>query len=113
MCTTVVSIDPYSPVPVLMVGVRDEFLERPWLPPDRHWPRHPQLVGGQDLQALGTWLAVHPQAPRVACVLNGHGEVAGDSRRLTRGWLPLLLAGEGNLGDLDPTRYDPFHLVCV
>ncbi|WP_326856789.1 NRDE family protein [Actinocrinis sp.] len=111
MCTTVVSIDPQSPVPVLLVGVRDEFLDRPWLTPDRHWPEHPQLVGGQDLQARGTWLAVNAEAPRVACVLNAHGEAAEDSRRRTRGELPLRLAAEGGLGDLDPTGYDPFHLV--
>lgn len=113
MCTTVVSIDPDSPVPVLLVGVRDEFLDRPWLAPERHWPEHPRLVGGQDLQARGTWLAVHDQASRVACVLNAHGEVAPDSRRRTRGELPLRLAADGELGDLDPTSYDPFHLVCA
>ena len=113
MCTTVVSIDPYSAVPVLMAGVRDEFLDRPWLPPGRHWPGHPQLVGGQDLQAAGTWLAVNPQLPRAVCVLNGRGEMAADSRRLTRGGLPLRVAEDGGLGDLDPTRYDPFHLVSV
>jgi uncharacterized protein with NRDE domain len=111
MCTTVISVEPHSPVPVLVVGVRDEFLDRPWLPPSRHWPRYPELVGGQDMQALGTWLAVHSRVPRVACVLNAHGDVAQDSRRLTRGDLPLRMAGEAGLGDLDPTRYDPFHLV--
>lgn len=113
MCTTVVSIDPQSPVPVLLVGVRDEFLDRPWLAPGRHWPEHPALVGGRDLQARGTWLAVHAEVPRVACVLNAHGEAAQDSRRRTRGELPLRLAADGALGDLDPTRYDPFHLVCA
>jgi uncharacterized protein with NRDE domain len=112
MCTTVVSIDPHSRVPVLMAGVRDEFLERPWLPPGRHWSGQPQLVGGQDLQAHGTWLAVNPEVPRVACVLNAHGELAGDARRLSRGELPLRFAGDEESGDLDPTRYDPFHLVC-
>ena len=113
MCTTVVSIDPHSAVPVLLVGVRDEFADRPWLPPDRHWPDHPELVGGQDLQARGTWLAVQPEAPRVACVLNAHGEAASDARRLTRGELPLRLAADGQPSDFDPARYDPFHLVCA
>ena len=111
MCTTVISVDPRSAVPVLMVGVRDEFLERPWRPPGRHWAGHPELVGGQDLQARGTWLAVRPGASRGACVLNAHGEMAGESRRVTRGELPLLLADGGGLGDLDLTRDDPFHLV--
>src|SRR5207302_1817678 len=94
VCTTVISIDPHSDVPVLLVGVRDEFFDRPWLPPGRHWPDHPELVGGEDLQARGTWLAVQPEVPRVACVLNGHGEAAPEDRRLTRGVLPLRLAAE-------------------
>lgn len=113
MCTTVVGIDPHSPVPVLLVGVRDEFSDRPWRAPGRHWPEHPALVGGQDLQASGTWLAVNPAARRVACVLNAHGETPPESRRLTRGRLPLRLAADGELGGFDPTRYEPFHLVCA
>jgi hypothetical protein len=68
-------------------------------------------VGGQDLRALGTWLAVKPQVPRVACVLNAHGDAADESRRLSRGDLPLRFAADGEAGDLDITRYDPFHLV--
>ncbi len=113
MCTTVVSFDPDSPVPVLLLGVRDEFLDRPWLPPGRHWPARPNLVGGQDLRALGTWLAVDPAAPRVACLLNGHGAPAEPSRRSSRGELPLRLAADGEPGDLDLGRYDPFHAVCA
>lgn len=113
MCTAILSIDPNSPVPALLVGVRDEFLDRPWRAPGRYWPRWPHLVGGKDLEAGGTWLAVHPAVPRVATVLNGHGGAAGQSRRLSRGRLPLLLAEDGELGDIDPTRYDPFHLLCA
>jgi hypothetical protein len=113
VCTTVVSIDPHSDVPVLLLGVRDEFSDRPWLPPDRHWPECPELFGGQDLQAGGTWLAVQPDAPRVACVLNGHGDGAPDAQRRTRGVLPLRLAADGRLGEFEPAHYDPFHLVCA
>src|ERR1700722_6845380 len=121
MCTTVLSFDPGSPVPVLLIGVRDEFLDRPWAAPGRHWPQWPDLVGGQDLQAGGTWLAVHSVARRVACVLNGRGKSAAEDTRLSRGELPLLLAagelgtdgnGDGDgLGALDLPRYDPFHLL--
>jgi Transport and Golgi organisation 2 len=120
MCTAVVSVDPHSPVPVLMLGVRDEYLDRGWLGPGRHWPRRdPALIGGLDLQAGGTWLAVNTAAPRAACVLNGRGRPADPADRLSRGGLPLALASAAGLdglggvgaGGLDPARYDPFHLI--
>src|SRR5260370_40828924 len=73
MCTAIVSIDPSSPCPVLLVGVRDEFAQRPWLPPDRHWPDRPALIGGRDLQAGGAWPAVGPPPPRPAPGPHGAG----------------------------------------
>jgi Transport and Golgi organisation 2 len=119
VCTVVVSIAPADPMPLLLVGFRDEFTGRPWQPPARHWPGSP-LVGGRDEQAGGTWLAVHPAIPRVSCVLNARGEPAALGRRRSRGELPLRAAGEGHAalrqlgqdhGSL--ARYDPFHLVCA
>lgn len=120
MCTLVLSFDPDSPVPVLLIGVRDEFLDRDWRGPGRHWPQWPELVGGQDLLAGGTWLAVNSAAPRAASVLNGHGRLAAEGARLSRGELPLRLAARaesepdldlGRVVEVD--RYDPFHLVLA
>jgi Transport and Golgi organisation 2 len=106
-------------MPLLLLGVRDEFVGRPWRPPARHWPGTP-LVGGIDEQAGGTWLAVHPDVPRVACLLNGRGTEADPARRRSRGELPLRAAadGAGVLKELaDDTgalaAYDPFYLVCA
>lgn len=113
VCTAIVSVEPASEYPVLLAGVRDEFHDRPWIPPGRHWPQYPRLVGGQDLLASGTWLAVDPQAPRVSCVLNGRGPLAPESGRLSRGELPLRFAATGAVDDLDLIRYDPFHLICA
>ncbi len=80
------------PVPVLVVGVRDEFVAREWDGPGRHWPERPG-VRGRDLRAGGTWLAVEPDAPRVAVVLNGRGRMAPEASRASRescrcGWRP-------------------------
>jgi Transport and Golgi organisation 2 len=119
MCTVVVSLAPEDRAPLLLLGVRDEFTGRPWLPPARHWRGSP-LIGGRDEQAGGTWLAVHPDLPRVACLLNGRGEFAPPARRRSRGELPLRAAAQGpqalrELHD-DPgtlARYDPFYLVCA
>jgi hypothetical protein len=119
VCTVVVSLGPGERVPLLLLGVRDEFTGRPWQPPARHWPGSP-LTGGLDEQAGGTWLAVHPDIPRVSCILNGRGAQAAPEGRRSRGELPLRAAAEGPRAlerlAADPgalARYDPFHLVCA
>jgi transport and Golgi organization protein 2 len=115
----VLSFEPGERVPLLLLGVRDEVTDRPWLPPARHWPGSP-LVGGLDEQAGGTWLAVDPDIPRVACLLNGRGTQADPARRRSRGELPLRAAADGAgllkelADDLEAlAAYDPFHLVCA
>jgi hypothetical protein len=114
VCTVVISLDPSAAMPLLLLGIRDEFVDRAWQPPGRHWPGT-ALIGGRDEQAGGTWLAVDPgsllpagaaHGPRVACVLNGRGQPAAPETRRSRGELPL-----GHLADL--IHYDPFHLVTA
>ena len=97
MCTVVVSLTPEAPVPLLLLGIRDEFTGRPWQRPARHWaaPELAPLIGGLDEQAGGTWLAVHPGQSRVGCVLNGRGTFAPPDRRRSRGELPLRAAAGG------------------
>jgi hypothetical protein len=119
VCTVVVNFAPGEPRPLLLLGVRDEFTGRRWQPPARHWPGSP-LVGGLDEQAGGTWLALHPGIPRVACILNTRGEMAPPERRRSRGELPLRAAAEGRqaLRELGQqaqvlASYDPFFLVCA
>ena len=119
MCTVVVSLAPAEPMPLLLLGFRDELTGRPWQPPARHWPGSP-LVGGRDEQAGGTWLAVHPAIPRVACILNARGPQAPPDTRSSRGELPLRAAAEGQPALRSDARrppglarYDPFLLICA
>ncbi|HVB43378.1 MAG TPA: NRDE family protein [Streptosporangiaceae bacterium] len=111
MCTAVLSVEPG--LPVLLAGVRDEFTSRSWEPPAPHWPQYPGLVGGRDLLAGGTWLAVSPQDRRAACVLNGLGQFAPSRSRQSRGVLPLLAAAGESLDRTALPSLDPFHLVTV
>jgi hypothetical protein len=122
MCTVVVSLAPGDPVPLLLLGVRDEFTGRPWQRPARHWAatEWAPLIGGLDEQAGGTWLAVHPGQSRVGCVLNGRGTFALPDRHRSRGELPLRAAAEGQVALKELyqapealARYDPFYLVCA
>jgi hypothetical protein len=108
VCTAFLSIEPGS---LLLAGVRDELAGRAWRPPGRHWPEHPALTGGLDLQAGGTWLAVAPAAGRVACVINGRGAAAAAGSRRSRGVLPLHAAADGKLDRSALASFDPFHLV--
>ncbi|TQN31832.1 transport and Golgi organization protein 2 [Haloactinospora alba] len=124
MCTVIVSFAPAEEVPLLVVAVRDELLARPWEQPGRHWPERPELLGGKDTRAGGTWLAVNtsaslPSGPRVGAVVNGLPRDGADPARPagparpSRGELPLRLASHGQW-EPRPERvgdYEPFHLL--
>jgi hypothetical protein len=111
MCTAILSLEPGAPV--LLAGIRDELVGRAWQPPGRHWPDYPGLIGGLDLLAGGTWLAVAPAARRVACVLNGRGVMAPAGSRQSRGVLPLQAAAEGKLPRAGMAGFDPFLLLLA
>ncbi|MGO9779612.1 MAG: NRDE family protein [Streptosporangiaceae bacterium] len=111
MCIAILGLEPDGTV--LLAGVRDEVTSRAWQPPARHWPDRPGVIGGRDLQAGGTWLAVAPDAPRVACVLNGRGRMAPAPARRTRGELPLSAAADGKLAPTDLAGLDPFRLLVA
>ncbi|GAA1695869.1 hypothetical protein GCM10009733_109220 [Nonomuraea maheshkhaliensis] len=109
MCTLIVKTGPR----LTLMGVRDEFADRPWEGPGEHWPDYPGVIGGRDLKAGGTWLAVHPAARRAAALLNGHGRAAEETTKVSRGDLALKAAYTGELPEGDLSRYDPFHLVLA
>ncbi|HEY3732680.1 MAG TPA: NRDE family protein [Streptosporangiaceae bacterium] len=111
MCTAIVSVEPGAPL--LLAGIRDELVDRAWQPPAEHWPDYPGILGGRDLLAGGTWLAVDPPARRAACVLNGRGRPAAPDARRSRGVLPLQAAAGGRPGPGGLASFDPFHLLTV
>jgi len=111
VCTAVLSVEPG--LPVLLAGVRDELADRAWDPPGRHWPQFPDLVGGLDRLAGGTWLAVSPPHRRVACVLNGRGQAAPAATRRSRGILPLRAAAGQPVDRSELPDLDPFLLLTA
>jgi hypothetical protein len=119
MCTVLLRVDPSARWPLQLGAVRDEFVDRAWDPPARHWPdAWSRFVGGRDRTAGGTWLAVDPSPvrPAVAALLNGfrRDPLPDGLARPTRGVLALrALAGEG-LPDADALEpYDRFHLLLA
>ncbi|WP_028647048.1 NRDE family protein [Nocardiopsis sp. CNT312] len=118
MCTVIVGFDPGADTPLVIAAVRDEMRDRPWDGPGRHWPDHPDAVGGRDRSAGGTWLAVDTARARTAALLNGwpwDGRMPWEGTYpASRGDLPLrALAQHGRdaLAEVDAGRYAPFHLL--
>ena len=93
MCLLVVLSGTEEDAPLLIGANRDEKLDRPAVAATVLSASDPRILGGRDLLAGGTWLAV-----------NEHGVVAGltnrpspggrDASKRTRGELPLALAAD-------------------
>jgi hypothetical protein len=119
MCTVVLLRRPQSPWPLLLAANRDELRSRPWRPPARHWPDRPDVVGGLDVQAGGTWLGVNDDG-LVAAVLNRVGSLGPAIGKRSRGELVLealdhadAAAAAKALVDLNPDAYRPFNLLVA
>jgi hypothetical protein len=89
VCTLVLAVHGNPDWPVLIAANRDEKLDRPWLPPGRHWPGQPDVLGGLDRLAGGTWLALNRHG-MLAAVLNRLGSMGPAPGKRSRGELPLL-----------------------
>jgi uncharacterized protein with NRDE domain len=68
VCLLLLAFHPGRERPWLLLGNRDEFHERPTAAA-QVWADAPQLAGGRDLQAGGTWLALNRNG-RFAAVTN-------------------------------------------
>jgi len=101
--------------PLILIGNRDEFHARPSAAAD-WWDEQPDIVGGRDLEAGGSWLALHRDG-RFATVTN-HRDAdrppAGLRSRgqLVTGFLESTLAPCDYLESVDPSVYAGFNLIA-
>jgi hypothetical protein len=119
MCTLVILRRPDHPWPVIIGANRDEMIDRPALPPARHWPDRAEVVAGLDLLAGGSWLGINDWGV-AAAVLNRHGSLGPAAGRRSRGELVLealdhadAVAAAAALSDLDPDAYRSFNLIVA
>jgi hypothetical protein len=80
---------------VQLLALRDEVVGREFDEPGRWWPGHPDLVGGRDRVAGGTWCATHVGTGVTALVLNRPRTPNAEPGAPSRGVLPLLAAEHG------------------
>jgi hypothetical protein len=119
MCTLVILRRPDHRWPVLIGANRDEMIDRPWQAPDRHWPDRPEVVGGRDVLAGGSWLGVNDWGV-AAAVLNRQGSLGPAPGRRSRGELVLealdhadAVAAAEALSHLEPEAYRTFNLIVA
>jgi Transport and Golgi organisation 2 len=88
VCTVVVGWSAGRPAQIL--ALRDELTTREFDDPDRWWPEFPDVVGGRDRTAGGTWCATRIATGTTALVLNRPQKRVADPGAASRGLLPLL-----------------------
>lgn len=88
MCTVVVRRSSAGTAQIL--ALRDELTTRPFDDPGRWWPQFPDVVGGRDHVAGGTWCASRIDTGATALVLNRPQKRIADPGAPSRGLLPLL-----------------------
>lgn len=123
MCTVLFVWQWRPDAPIVLAANRDERIGRPTDPPMR-LNTGPDLWGGRDRLAGGTWLAVDPAARRLCAVTNRYLTRPGspaqppDPTLRSRGELPVrLLAGGADgadtLGQLSAVAYNPVNVVWL
>jgi hypothetical protein len=119
MCTVVILRRPGDAWPLLLAANRDEIEDRPWAPPERHWPDRPQVVAGLDRLAGGSWLGLNDDGV-VAAVMNRTNSLGPQAGKRSRGELVLealdhadATAAARALADIDTSAYRSFNLVIA
>src|SRR5260221_3501106 len=119
MCTLIILRRPGPAWRVVIAPNRDEMIGRPWLAPARHWPDRPDVVGGLDVLAGGSWLAVNRHGV-AAGILNRIGSLGPLAGRRSRGELVLEALDHADAGiaaealsQLEPRSYRPVNLIIA
>jgi uncharacterized protein with NRDE domain len=115
MCLIVIGWRVHPDYPLVVAANRDEYYARPSSAIAR-WSDAPQVIGGLDLEAGGTWLGM-TDSGRFAAVTNvrepGMAKGAVSRGSLTRNFLtaemPALAYAEG----IEPDRYAGFNLLLT
>ena len=110
MCLLTVLFNVHPEAPVVVAGNRDERYARPAKPLQALRSAAPRVLGGLDVLARGTWLAVNEYG--VFAGLTNRPAAAGrDPSRRSRGELPLLLAGYPDADEAVKALQEQIHCL--
>ena len=114
MCLVVIAWRQHADYPLIVAGNRDEFHVRPTQ--EAHWwADQPDILGGRDLQAGGTWLGLS-RGGRFATVTNFRDADLPSAKLRSRGHLVTEflqgdLAPESYLDTIDGAAYAGFNIL--
>jgi uncharacterized protein with NRDE domain len=118
MCTLAIFVRQLPGLPLVIVANRDEFLDRAATGPEL-LAASPRIVGGRDLRAGGTWLAISADGV-VAGLLNRRTEAMPVASKRSRGELPMVALAAGSaaaaareIQALPGDAYNAFNLLVA
>jgi len=115
MCLILVAWQSHPDYPLVVAANRDEFYARPTADAGL-WPDDPRILGGRDLEAGGTWLAVRADG-RFAAVTNVREPGAPKGSRSRGGLTRDFLVDDARPGDyaaaIDGSLYSGFNLLVA
>ncbi len=119
MCTLIINWQPENKWPITIGTNRDEMLNRPWKAPARHWQNRPDVIGGLDQLAGGSWLGLNDFGV-VAGILNRQDSLGPKPNKRSRGELVLEALDHSDaidaataLADLNSSSYRAFNMIIA
>lgn len=85
MCVILIAFQENEQFPFILAANRDEFYQRPSAQAE-FWRDHPDILGGRDLEAKGTWLGIS-RSGKIAAVTNHHTPDSARNAPRSRGQL--------------------------
>ena len=117
MCLILISYRKSPDYRLILAANRDEFYDRP-TEPAGFWEDAPQILGGRDLKAGGTWLGIN-KSGRFAAITNyrdpgSYMPDAPSRGALVRGFLESVAAPLEYFADLkgETGKYNGFNLIA-
>ena len=117
MCLILAALGAHPDYALVVAANRDEFYDRPTARAD-FWADHSGILGGRDLRAGGTWLAID-RGGRIAAVTNyrqGEREAAAPRSRghLVSDYLSSEIDGATHIArvEREADRYNGFNLLA-
>ena len=117
MCLIFIALKHHPKCKLIVAANRDEFYSRKTAAA-AYWDDHPEILGGRDLEAMGTWLGM-TKAGRICMVTNFRDlhnirNNAPSRGKLVTDFLLEKASGEAYLGKIEPRakQYNGFSLIA-